>query len=118
MSYINKKTKVFLEGPPVKVIPVRSEARLKSYRSSTDARAWSDVVEERRQHILEYVAKNKEGTCFDKDFPLEALFDAMMACKNARIRKLLKKINYYEKLLRIYSQIDLTADQQKKLDEL
>ncbi|KAJ8979028.1 hypothetical protein NQ317_003131, partial [Molorchus minor] len=118
MSYISKKDRVFMEGPPIKVVKVRSEARMKNYVSSTDIRAWSDVVEDRRQHILEYMARNKEGYCFDKDFPLDALFDAMMACKNHKIRKLLKKIEYCEKLLRIYSQLDLTPEQQKKVNDL
>nr|XP_023028951.1 stress response protein NST1-like [Leptinotarsa decemlineata] len=118
MSYVNKKTRVFRQLPEdAEVIHVRSEGRMKDYPSATDARAWSDNVEERRQHILEYQAKNK-GPCLEKIIPLDVLINAIVANKNMQIRKLEKRIAYLERLLDIYSQLDLTEDQKKQFDEL
>ncbi|KAL1509119.1 hypothetical protein ABEB36_003910 [Hypothenemus hampei] len=65
----------------------RSEARLKTYNSSTDVRNWCDVIEDRRQHILDLVMKD-----FDKTnrtlIPLNALLDIVLAIVNMDISKL------------------------------
>lgn len=60
MSYVNKKSKIFAEKNEILLSSVRSEARMKDYLSAMDLRAWSDIIEERRQHILEYRARNRE----------------------------------------------------------
>nr|CAH7763215.1 unnamed protein product [Callosobruchus chinensis] len=117
MSYINKKYKLFEEKPKYGLTPVRSEARIKRYSSATDARAWSDIVEERRQHILEYHALNKAG-CIDKLIPLEILFEAMMANKNLQARKLRNRIQYLQKMLDVYGQLELTSDQKIALKRM
>ncbi|CAH1961197.1 unnamed protein product [Acanthoscelides obtectus] len=117
MSYINKRYKLFEERPRSGLVPVRSEARIKSYDSATDARAWSDIVEERRQHILEYNALNKAG-CIDKLIPLEILFDALMANKNLQARKLRHRIEYLQKKLDIYNKLELACDQRRMLRRL
>lgn len=55
-SYVNEKTRVFRD-PCDTVEPgrKRSEGRMKTYPSATDARAWTIVNEDRRQHILELI---------------------------------------------------------------
>ncbi|KAJ8970174.1 hypothetical protein NQ317_016647 [Molorchus minor] len=118
MSYINKKTKIFKEGPETLIVPSRSEARIKNYMSATDARAWCDIVEQRRQHILEFTAKNKDSFCLPKVIPLEVLFNSMMVSVNCEIDKLERKADYMEKRVAVYSEIDLTEEQQSKLDAL
>lgn len=60
MTYVNKKTRVFMERGDFKPERRRSEARLKTYPSAVDLRAWCDDVEDRRQHILELVMKGAE----------------------------------------------------------
>lgn len=54
-SYVNKKIRVFKEAGDIEVIRKRSDGRMKTYTSATDARAWCDSTEERRQHILDLV---------------------------------------------------------------
>lgn len=55
-SYVNKKTRVFQDGGDApEVVRKRSEGRMKSYPSATDARAWCIINEDRRQHILELI---------------------------------------------------------------
>lgn len=55
-SYVNKKSRVFKEAGDVQdVNRKRSEGRMKTYPSTTDARAWCIVNEDRRQHILELI---------------------------------------------------------------
>lgn len=54
-SYISKKDFVFLDaarGEP-ELARKRSDARMKTYGSATDARAWSTPDEERRKYILD-----------------------------------------------------------------
>ncbi|KAG5880206.1 hypothetical protein JTB14_018997 [Gonioctena quinquepunctata] len=112
-----RKTRAFRTPSEGDLTRVRSEGRMKQYPSATDARAWSDIVEERRQHILELHARNK-GPCIENIIPLDVLIGAIVANKDQRIQKLEKRIAYLEKLLDIYAQIDLTDEQKKKLDEL
>nr|CAH7712144.1 unnamed protein product [Callosobruchus chinensis] len=118
MSYINKRQRVFDEGSASILFPTRSEARMKRYPSSTDIRAWSDIVEDRRQHILEYAAKNKQGVCLEKLIPMEVLVDAMLANKNIDVLELEREVQYLEDKLDLYKKINLTAEQKKKLDML
>lgn len=64
-TYTQKKIRMFMERPEwLKPERRRSESRLKTYPSSTDIRNWCDIVEDRRQHILELVLKgyDKVGT--------------------------------------------------------
>lgn len=60
MTYVNKRTRLFLDRSDVKLERRRSEARLKTYLSAIDVRAWCDIVEDRRQHILELINKGNE----------------------------------------------------------
>lgn len=60
MTFVNKKARLFLKRSDVKLERRRSEARLKTYPSAIDLRAWCDIVEDRRQHILELITKGKE----------------------------------------------------------
>lgn len=55
-SYVNKKERAFREGH--ELLPRRSEGRMKTYPSATDARAWCDVTEDRRQHIIELIRQD------------------------------------------------------------
>lgn len=57
-SYLNRKTRAFREENDVEVAARRSEGRLKNYPSATDARAWGDDIEERRQYILDLIKKD------------------------------------------------------------
>nr|CAI5844803.1 unnamed protein product [Callosobruchus analis] len=118
MSYINKRQRVFNEGPSSFLFPTRSEARMKRYPSSTDIRAWSDIVEERRQHILEYAAKNKQGVCLEKLIPMDVLVDAMLTNKNIEVLELEREVQYLEDRLELYKKINLTSEQKTKLDQL
>lgn len=54
----------------------------------------------------------------DKLIPLDILIEAMMANKNQQIKRLEKRIDYLEKMLDVYSKLDLTPEQQKVLDDL
>lgn len=54
-SYINKKQRLFRAAGDNELLKKRSDARMKTYDSCTDNRAWKIEDEERRQHILELV---------------------------------------------------------------
>lgn len=62
MSYVNKRTQIFSGRNEKKNVRehVRLNAKMKDYLSALDLRSWSDIVEERRQHFLEYEGKSKE----------------------------------------------------------
>ena len=64
-TYVQKKNRFWLERKDLKPERRRSESRLKTYPSSTDVRNWCDVVEDRRQHILELVVKDIGKVCYD-----------------------------------------------------
>lgn len=57
-SFVNKKSRAFRDAGDNQLIPRRSEGRLKTYPSATDARAWCDETEERRQHIVDLIRGN------------------------------------------------------------
>ena len=58
MSYVGRKTLMFRhQDDPVAPGVKRSEARLKTYLSETDARSWTTEREGRRQHILELIRR-------------------------------------------------------------
>lgn len=120
MSYINKGTRVFEETPKPFFRRVRSEARMKAYNSAEDLRTWSDDVEQRRQHILEFQAKNKGagGPCAEAIVPLEALVNAIVAMKDREIEHLEKEIRDLEHAVNEASKIKLSPDQQKKFNTL
>lgn len=63
-SYVNKKQRAFNDANTPDLAPRRSEGRMKTYPSATDARAWSDENEERRQHIVELIRKDISKVCF------------------------------------------------------
>lgn len=57
-SYVNKKDRAFRDANTLDLNPRRSEGRLKTYPSATDARAWCDETEERRQYIIDLIKKD------------------------------------------------------------
>ncbi|KAF7266369.1 hypothetical protein GWI33_020394 [Rhynchophorus ferrugineus] len=57
-TYLQKKVGMFKEIKDIKPEKRRSESRLKTYPSSTDVRNWCDLVEDRRQHIIELITKD------------------------------------------------------------
>lgn len=57
-SYVHKKQRAFRDVNTAELLPRRSEGRMKTYPSATDARAWCDETEERRQHIIELIRKD------------------------------------------------------------
>lgn len=60
MTYINKKTKIFSDKNENVIEHVRPAGKMKDYFSALDLRSWSDIIEERRQHFLEYQGKSRE----------------------------------------------------------
>lgn len=122
MSYINKGLRVFkYQGGIREPTHVRSEARIKEYASSYDLRSWSDVVEQRRQHILEHAAKNLGGKaqfCIENLIPLDVLFDILMTNKEEQADDLEKEIEYLEKSLDLYNQIGLTSEQKAQIEQM
>lgn len=65
MSYVEKKTRLFntIDEPP-EMPRKRSDGRLKTYHSATDARAWSDITEEQRVYILDLVKQGSGKVLF------------------------------------------------------
>lgn len=57
-TYVHKKQRAFRDANNVELLPRRSEGRMKTYPSATDARAWCDETEERRQHIIELIRRD------------------------------------------------------------
>ncbi|XP_045470974.1 centrosomal protein of 290 kDa-like [Harmonia axyridis] len=91
-SYVNKKTRVFTSPGSTRVIQKRSESRLKSIRSATDNRAWTDCVEDRRQYILELIKTKAGGMSLGKYIPIEVIIDCLLANKNAQIEELRRQL--------------------------
>uniref|UniRef100_A0A6P7F3Y1 Uncharacterized protein LOC114326277 n=1 Tax=Diabrotica virgifera virgifera TaxID=50390 RepID=A0A6P7F3Y1_DIAVI len=119
MSYIAKGPRIFRNSSNLEPPRLRSEGRMKTYSSATDLRAWSFVVEERRQHILDYEAKGSEGIYPEKIVPIEQMVEVLLCIKNERIKELEKRIDYLEKMIDIYySKLDLTSEQKEKLKKL
>ncbi|XP_056647336.1 uncharacterized protein LOC130451999 [Diorhabda sublineata] len=118
MTYVNKRTRAFQNPNELQITRVRSEGRMKTYQSAQDLRAWSDITEERRQYILDYQSKPRLGLHSGKIIPVEYLVESIAAFKNERIKQLEQRINYLEKMLYLYSQLDLAPQQKKKLDDL
>ncbi|CAH1280640.1 unnamed protein product [Diabrotica balteata] len=119
MSYITKGSRIFESSSYLEPPRLRSEGRMKTYSSATDLRAWSDVVEERRQHILDYQAKDRVGPYPGKLVPVEHMVEVLLCFKNERIKQLEKRIDYLEKIIDVYySKLDLTSEQKEKLDKL
>ncbi|KAG5880205.1 hypothetical protein JTB14_018996 [Gonioctena quinquepunctata] len=87
-TFVNKGTGLFRDRGD-RLVRQRSEARMKTYPSADDLRAWCDHVEYRRQHILELMARDRER-CFGTLVPIHALIDIMLADKNSNISKLKK----------------------------
>lgn len=92
MTFVSKKIRVFNDRGDIKPERRRSEARLKKYVSSVDLRAWCDVVEDRRQHMLELIAKGYE-TCRATIIPLDVIVNTALSSKNANIQDLQKCMN-------------------------
>ncbi|KAK9888849.1 hypothetical protein WA026_001071 [Henosepilachna vigintioctopunctata] len=109
-SYVNKKSRVFTQPGSVKVIQKRSESRLKSAKSATDNRAWTDCVEDRRQYILELIKTKAGGLSLGKYIPIEVIIDVLLANKNAQIAELQRQLDAYRRL-------KLTDDQKRQLDQ-
>lgn len=71
---------------------------MKDYYSTLDLRAWSDVIEERRRHILEYQAKNTEVNIiqFENYFTSSyQIFGALNTWVKSKIFKKLDIITIY-----------------------
>nr|CAI5820715.1 unnamed protein product [Callosobruchus analis] len=114
MTYINKKTRTFMERGDWKPERRRSEARLKTYPSSEDIRNWCDEVEDRRQHILELVVKGY-NKCRGSLIPLEALLDILMANKMKDLNSCQK---YVDQLLAFIDSLDLSPEDLARLSNL
>ncbi|XP_060518388.1 uncharacterized protein LOC132697113 [Cylas formicarius] len=87
MSYVHKGPRLFQDRGDIKPERRRSESRLKTYPSSLDLRNWCYVVEDRRKHIIELIAKDIEK-CTGRVVPIKSIIDALMASKNADIAHL------------------------------
>ncbi|XP_057651994.1 uncharacterized protein LOC130891355 [Diorhabda carinulata] len=118
MSYVNKRTRVFQNQNDLQIVRARSEGRMKTYQSAQDVRAWSDITEERRQYILDYHSKPRLGLHSVEIVPVEYLVESIAAFKDEKIKQLLQRIDYLEKMIDLYNQLDLTNEQKQKLDEL
>ncbi|XP_072389008.1 uncharacterized protein [Diabrotica undecimpunctata] len=119
MSYITKGSRIFESSSYLEPPRLRSEGRMKTYSSATDLRAWSDVVEERRQHILDYQAKDRVGLYPGKLVPVEHMVEVLLCFKNEKIKQLEKRIDYLEKIIDVYySKLDVTSEQKVKLEKL
>ncbi|KAF2879372.1 hypothetical protein ILUMI_26797 [Ignelater luminosus] len=117
MSYVAHKTRLFRDaGDLPDVVRKRSEGRMKIYPSTTDARAWGVDGEDRRQHILDLVKAEHEKVALGKYVPIEVLIDTLLANKNADIARLREQVEELQMLLDMYSQLDLTEDQKRKLN--
>lgn len=64
-SYVHKKDRAFRDANTLDLVPRRSEGRMKTYPSTTDARAWCDEIEERRQHIIDLIRKDISKVVFE-----------------------------------------------------
>ncbi|XP_017775812.1 PREDICTED: LOW QUALITY PROTEIN: early endosome antigen 1-like [Nicrophorus vespilloides] len=120
-TFINDKTRLFKNlGDPTELpTKKRSEARIKEYRSATDARAWSNNEQEQKEYILDLMnAESPKQLQLGKYVPIEVLIDTLLANKNADIKKLGDQIDKLEKLLKCYDDLDLTPDQRAKLNKL
>nr|XP_023028983.1 intracellular protein transport protein USO1-like [Leptinotarsa decemlineata] len=87
MSFVNKRARVFMDRGDLRPVRRRSEARLKTYPSAVDLRAWCGRVEDRRQHILELIQLETER-CFGKFVPVDVIISTLMADKNTSIKEL------------------------------
>ncbi|XP_063918453.1 myosin-8-like [Zophobas morio] len=101
MSYVNKKIGAFREAGDIEVQLNRSDGRMKVYASATDARAWCDISEDRRQYILELVKRDYgKGLSLGRYVPVEAIIDVLLANKNADIERLQQEIAELKRLLK------------------
>ncbi|XP_044268560.1 centromere protein F-like [Tribolium madens] len=101
MSYVNKKIRVFKEAGDIEIHRKRSDGRMKTYTSATDARAWCDSTEDRRQHILDLVRQGDgKGLSLGKYIPIEAIIDILLANKNNDIKRLLREIEELKKFIK------------------
>ncbi|XP_066143438.1 myosin heavy chain, clone 203-like isoform X2 [Euwallacea fornicatus] len=113
-TYVQNKTRMFMERRDwLKPERRRSESRLKAYPSSTDLRNWCNVVEDRRQHILELVQKRIDR-CPGKLVPLDALLNVLMdmaggAGDCSKIRRCLRQLSSF------IAQLKLNSEDLKKL---
>lgn len=120
MSFINKGTRVFDDSSVSPPRRIRSEFRMKEYHSADDLRTWCDDVEQRRQQILDYQAKNRGSSkpCPEKIVPLEALFNEVLSMKDVQIKDLEKDVERIKKTIKDIYKRKLTAEQKKKFDKL
>nr|XP_015836117.1 PREDICTED: uncharacterized protein LOC657573 isoform X2 [Tribolium castaneum] len=101
MSYVNKKIRVFKEAGDIEIHRKRSDGRMKTYTSATDARAWCDSTEDRRQHILDLVRQGDgKGLSLGKYIPIEAIIDILLANKNNDIKRLQREIEELKKFIK------------------
>ncbi|XP_031343759.1 nuclear anchorage protein 1-like [Photinus pyralis] len=119
MSYAGHKSRIFRDdGDIPEVIRRRSEGRLKSYPSTQDARAWTNDGEERRQQILDLINSDIQKCSMGKYVPIDVLINTLLANKNADAARLKNQVDALQKLLDMYSKLDLTEDQKRALAKM
>lgn len=84
MSYINRKGKLFNVSGDGELVKKRSDGRMKTYRSATDARAWCNDSEERRQYILECVSRREQGKVSSLIYHLSKIIIIIDDCRACR----------------------------------
>lgn len=96
---------------PEKTEYLRPEAQMKAYYSARDPRAWCDVVEDRRQHILNLSGRNYNLGCPDSVLPVEKKIGALLAIRQEDVVSLKKKLDYLVKVIDFYENLDLDEEQ-------
>ncbi|CAH1185900.1 unnamed protein product [Phyllotreta striolata] len=114
MSFVGRRVRANNEKQPSRN---RSEGRMKNYESSTDSRAWSSIGQERAQHLVEYLGGDNDQQSVH-NLPKYCLTNALVPSKNDPYNYLKKKTEYMEKLIQIYSQLDLTSEQAQQIAKL
>lgn len=66
----------------------RSEGRMKTYPSATDARAWSDETEERRQHIIDLIKQDMAKVCSHSYIYMNSYFCYYLYILGGKLRKI------------------------------
>ncbi|XP_030749511.1 protein Daple-like [Sitophilus oryzae] len=113
-TYTQKKALMFRKAKDVQPERRRSESRLKTYPSSTDVRNWCDIVEDRRQHILELATKDI-SKYIGKVIPIEVIINALLAMANSDITQLKSCL---KQLWTFISSLDLNDENRKQLSSL
>ncbi|CAH1133765.1 unnamed protein product [Ceutorhynchus assimilis] len=112
-TYVQKKLRMFMKRPEwMRPERRRSESRLKTYPSSTDVRNWCDLVEDRRQHILELITRGYGEKCNPKLVPLDKLIEMLLAMANADLLTMKQDL---DELRAFVDGLNLPESEMKKL---